>query len=78
MLDLLCDPLRLRRMMTRRDTLRAGFLGLGGLTLTELRPRHAQITDKFTIHRSVSHDRSNHFGIDHTKNFSTRRAGQFR
>ena len=36
MLDLLCDPLRLRRMMTRRDSLRAGFLGLGGLTLAEL------------------------------------------
>ncbi len=125
MLDLLCDPLRLRRVMTRRDSLRAGFLGLGGLTLSELLrlrasaatngiaenkdtavillfvhggpshletydmkptaptdirgpfspiptnvpgldvcellPRHAQIADKYTIIRSVSHDQSNHF-----------------
>ncbi len=125
MLDLLGDPLRMRRLMTRRDTLRAGFLGLGGLTLAdllrlrasaspsaiaetkdtavillfvhggpshletydmkpqapsdirgpfspirtnlsgldvcELLPRHAQIADKFTILRSVSHDQSNHF-----------------
>ena len=125
MLDLLCDPLRLRRMMTRRDSLRAGFLGLGGLTLAELLrlrasaatngiaenkdtavillfvhggpshletydmkpnaptdirgpfspiptnvpgldvcellPRHAQIADKYTIIRSVSHDQANHF-----------------
>lgn len=125
MLDLFGDPLRLRRTMTRRDTLRAGFLGLGGLTLAdllrlrasaatngvaenrdtavillfvhggpshletydmkpqapsdirgpfspirtnvagldvcELLPRHAQIADKFTILRSVSHDQANHF-----------------
>ena len=125
MLDLLCDPLRLRRMMTRRDSLRAGFLGLGGLTLgellrlrasaatnglsenkdtavillfvhggpshletydlkpnapsdirgpfspiptnvpgldvCELLPRHAQMADKYTIIRSVSHDQANHF-----------------
>ncbi len=125
MLNLLCDPLRLRRMMTRRDSLRAGFLGLGGLTLSELLrlrasaatngiseskdtavillfvhggpshletydlkpnaptdirgpfspiptnvpgldvcellPKHAQIADKYTIIRSVSHDQANHF-----------------
>ena len=125
MLDLLCEPLRLRRMMTRRDSLRAGFLGLGGLTLAELLrfraaaatngiaeikdtavillfvhggpshletydmkpnaptdirgpfspiptnvpgldvcellPRHAQMADKYTIIRSVSHDQANHF-----------------
>ncbi|MFM9965390.1 MAG: DUF1501 domain-containing protein [Planctomycetaceae bacterium] len=125
MLNLLCDPLRLRRMMTRRDSMRAGFLGLGGLTLAELLrhrasaatngvaenkdtavillfvhggpshletydlkpnaptdirgpfspiptnvpgldvcellPRHAQVADKYTIIRSVSHDQANHF-----------------
>jgi len=125
MLDLLCNPQRLQRMMTRRDSLRVGFLGLGGLTLTdllrlrasaatnglaenkdtavillfvhggpshletydmkpnaptdirgpfspiptnvpgfdvcEMLPRHAQIADKYTILRSVSHDQSNHF-----------------
>ena len=127
MLELLGDPLRLRRMMTRRDAVRAGFLGLGGLTLAELLrlraqaaqhgggvseskdtavillfvhggpshletydmkpdapsgirgpfspiptnvpgldicellPRQAQIADKYTIIRSVSHDQANHF-----------------
>ena len=125
MLDRIGDPLRLRRMMNRRETLRAGFLGLGGLTLAdllrlrasaatngiaenkdtavillfvhggpshletydmkpqapsdirgpfspirtnvagldvcELLPRHAQIADKYTIIRSVSHDQANHF-----------------
>ncbi len=127
MLEQLCDPMSVRRMMTRRDCLRAGFLGLGGLTLAdllklraqaatngsssealkdtavillfvhggpshletydmkpnapseirgpfspirtnvsgldvcELMPRHAQIADKYTIIRSVSHDQANHF-----------------
>src|SRR5262245_45952188 len=36
MLELLRDPLRLRQMLSRRDSLRAGFLGLGGLTLADL------------------------------------------
>ena len=36
MLNWLCDPLRQQRMVTRRDCLRAGFLGLGGLTLADL------------------------------------------
>lgn len=127
MFNQLGDPLRLRKWMTRRDCLQAGFLGLGGLTLAdllrlrsdaatrgdglienketavillfvhggpshletydmkpqapsdirgpfspirtnvagldvcELMPRHAQIADKFTVIRSVSHDQANHF-----------------
>ena len=36
MLDLLCDPRRMRRLFSRRETLRAGFLGLGGLALADL------------------------------------------
>ncbi len=36
MLNWLSDPLRQRRMVTRRDALRAGFLGTGGLVLSDL------------------------------------------
>ena len=36
MLELSGDPQRLQRTITRRDCLRAGLLGLGGLTLSDL------------------------------------------
>jgi len=36
MLELVSDPLRRDRMITRRDSLRVGMLGLGGLVLSDL------------------------------------------
>src|SRR5256885_1504894 len=36
MLELLADPLRRERTITRRDCLRAGLLGVGGLVLPDL------------------------------------------
>src|SRR4051812_32211976 len=47
MLQLLGDPNRLERTITRRDCLRAGLLGLGGLVLSDLlRLRAAAASEK--------------------------------